>query len=394
MRAWAYKANDLLDGWLRGPEDNAAGRLGLYRILFALFYLWHVACYPVAMVEDAPGEVMHGIRALGILSRALPYIPAEALEAGLVAALIALLLGWRTRLATLAVLVAGFLIEVQFAALQMQKGRLFLTLYIPLFMLIAGDWGATWSLDSRRQKPNPVSVHDNSGRYFLPARALLLLLALFFAGAGVSKIVFGTWLDQPDLMSSVTLSKNIKASLYGFPLNPGIPFFASTPWLYQPALYVVVLFETLFPITLSGGLARQLYVALALVFHGCNALLLLVTFTPLVIVYPLFIDLQAAADRAGKLVQPAAAAARFVQTRLLRAPALSADVAGPLAAIVFSACWSAGTGLQNILRLGGWLDWRTIWLGITPMAAIWLVFLIARSAARLKPRPAARAAHV
>lgn len=39
------------DAWLTAPTPNAAGRLGLYRILYALFYLWYLAMQRSAMIS-------------------------------------------------------------------------------------------------------------------------------------------------------------------------------------------------------------------------------------------------------------------------------------------------------------------------------------------------------
>ena len=376
-----------VDGVLWRPEADAAGRSGLFRVFFALFYLWHAATYPAAMLAGVPEGVRRQMLLLGVPRRlGVPYVDPTLIEAVLVGGLIALLLGWRTRLATAVVLAAGLLVEAQFSALDDQRGRVILVFYVPLFMLLAGDWGATHSLDAlrrRRQGRPTVSPHDSSPRFAVPARALLFALSFLFCFAAVGKIAFGgTWLSEDRLMAAVALQKNVRAGLFDLPMTQAVPWFAGQPWLYGPSRFVVLALELLFPLALLGGASRRLFVFSALAFHAANAIFLLVTFTPVLAIYPAFLNLQRGLD----------AVTRFVPGRLrsLRPPARPAWHVGLFAAaaiVGFTLLWRFTGVPQSILTLGGRLDWRTIWFPVLPLAAIGAAVAAVQLASSLFRRP-------
>ena len=397
--AWPNHAADYL---LYRPEPDAAGRVSIYRIVYGLFYLWHVALYPAANLSDAPEFIRHGSIFLDALRRLhVPYVEPQVLEFGLVASLVALILGWRTRVATLLVLVFGGVIEAQFAALDIQRARMFLAFYLPLMLLVAGDWGACYSLDAVRRRRratgrSAVDPHSPHARYFLPARATLLILGLLFLHAALAKTVLpgGTWLHEPSLMADVAMTKNIKAALYDLPMTPVIPAFAARPWLYGPSLYGVLVFEATFVLAVLGRPLRRFYVWTALSFHTANAVLLLVTFTPVLVIYPLFLNLQCGADWVGRHL-PAGVrdAPRLLGESLARRPTWLVSTAALLLSIGFAAAWQSGPWLGRVLTLGGLLDWQTINLPLLPFAVVgtaWAtlgLFVAARN--RLRRRPAA-----
>ncbi len=392
LKAGAGRLRRAPDSWLLAPEQNAAGRMGLFRIVYAVFYLWQVAWYPASLLEEVPAAARGQLYLLGAIRRAVPYVPADWLEAGLVAALVVLLLGWRTRVATWVVLALGMLIEIQYQAIEPQKARVFYTVIIPLFMGLSGDWGATYSLDASRRPRNRVSPSDDSGAYFVPARAILVLLSILFFGAALSKIC-GVWPDEPYLMARIALSKNIKAVIYDLPpVNPLFVAFASRPWLYESSRYVVIAFEALFPLALIGGTTRRIIVASTLVFHGLNALLLLVTFTPILVVYLLYIDLIDLQAAAGRLTGHSSKTARLrgaMGRWFTRGPTVRADAIVLAVAIGFGAFWISSPVLPTVLRVGGLLDWRTIWLVVAPAAMVWLVVLIFQGAGGIIARSSA-----
>ncbi|PYK04891.1 MAG: hypothetical protein DME66_08415, partial [Verrucomicrobia bacterium] len=117
-------------------------------------------------------------------------------------------------------------------------------------------------------------------------------------------------------------------------------------------------------LVLLGGQVRAAYLAAALIFHALNALLLIVTFTPILIVYALFVDWQKAVAR----VVPRM---RWLGDFLEAVPAgvLTAGVLG-LAALA-GWWWNLTPTLRTTLQLGGWLDSRTIWLPVLPLALVW-----------------------
>ena len=78
---------------------------------------------------------------------------------------------------------------------------------------------------------------------------------------------------------------------------PLLPFVVATPLIWASFRVGVLLFESSFVLVLSGGHVRAAYLAATLIFHALSALLLVVTFTPILIVYALFVDWQAAVTR-------------------------------------------------------------------------------------------------
>jgi hypothetical protein len=152
-----------------------------------------------------------------------------------------------------------------------------------------------------------------------------------------------------------------------------------------PLQFSVLLFEGLFFLVLVDRDLRRLWLGLALVFHTINANWLIVTFTPILVVYGLFIDWQAVRQR----VWPwPIRVADGLPTALLVGAAL-------LTSLAVGLFWDYGDGLRNVLRVGGLVDWRTIWwpfgvLGITwiglATASLWrrFVYLVGRPESRAK----------
>ena len=106
------------------------------------------------------------------------------------------------------------------------------------------------------------------------------------------------------------------------------------------------------------------YLSAALVFHALNALLLVVTFTPILIVYAMFVDWQAGIERFG-------ASTRWIAPLVRRVP--SWLLAGGVLVVATLAAWSwdLTPTLRGAIQLGGRLDWRTIWYPVLPLALAW-----------------------
>lgn len=360
------QANTAIDMWLTASEPNAAGRLGLFRILFAAFYLWHLSGRVIADLAELPASYHH--RILVVWWAPLPALPLwflSVVEAGLVTAIVLLLVGYRTQFATLAVLVLGLLYEGWYIGVNAERASIMLVAFVPFFMLLSGRWGDTYSLDSHLRHRAGFAAADPSvdaWPYFLPARAILVLLGALFLSAAVSKLVAGgTWLERPHLLADILLDQNIKAAKLDLPLNPLALFIAQTPALHVPFQYSIVLFEAVFILALFGRRIRDVILSSALIFHAINALWLVVTFTPLLIVYGLFVDWQKARER---FLPRGPSMLQRLPTAVLVGGAVTAAVAAGL-------LWNTGTGLRGVAGLGGLLDWRTIWYVVLLFAALW-----------------------
>lgn len=385
-KSLAGRLNAVIDGWLTAPEPNAAGRLGLFRILYSAFYLWLLSFNFVANLSGLPAARRRRILLIEWLPTELPPAFFELLEAALVAALVLLMVGLRVRLATLVVLVIGCILEAFLTSADPEYSSVLLVFYIPAFVLLTNArWGHTYSLDAllrRRAGKPPVDPSIPSGPYFLPARAVLVVLSMLFLSAAVLKVAAGgTWLVYPSYMANLLLKKNVDAAIYGLPLNPLAPVIASSPLAHTAIRYQVLLFEALFVLGLFNRKLRSFFLALALVFHAIGGLWLVVTFTPVLIVYALFVDWQELRHR---LWPTRLTLMDAVPSRVLVWSALSV-------AVVAGALWNVGGGLRAAVNLGGLLNWRTIWYPLLPVALIWWLMTLlelGRSAVSLiRPSP-------
>jgi len=353
--------------WLTAPEARIAGRLGLFRVIYALFYLWHLSWVNGATLSLFPDAVWQPVYLLQVV----PLRPATALpgmlESSLVAALVMLLAGLWVRPITLAVLVLGTLVEAFHQSFgNVERASVFLVFYLPLFML-GSEWGSTWSLDAlvaRRAGRTPRSPSDDSWRLALPMRGVLIMLVLLFLSAVVAKYVLGDWLTAPDRVANLLLSKNMEAVLAGLRPCALWPFVVATPLMWASFRVGVLLFEGSFVLVLLGGQLRAAYLAAALIFQALCALLLAVTFTPILIVYALFVDWQTAVARITPRMRWLGDFLEGVPPGVLTSGVL-------VLAALAGWSWNLTPTLRRTLQLGGWLDWRTIWLPVLPLAIVW-----------------------
>jgi hypothetical protein len=353
--------------WLTAPEARIAGRMGLFRVVYAAFYIWHLSWVDGAALGLLPDAVRQPVGLLRLVPLRPPSVAPGVIESCLVAALVLLLAGLCVRPVTLVVLVLGTLLETFHQSFgKVEHASVFLVFYIPLFML-GSHWGGTWSLDAllaRRAGRATTHPSDDSWRHALPMRGVLLMLVLLFLSAAFAKGVLGTWLTAPDVVTDLLLGKNIEAAREGLPSHTILPFVAARPLLSQSFRYGLLLFEGLFVLVLLGGRVRAAYLGAALVFHALNALLLVVTFTPILIVYGLFVDWQAGIERF-------AVHTRWITRLLGRAPTWL--LTGGVLALATLAAWSwdLTPTLRRAIQLGGRLDWRTIWYPVLPLALAW-----------------------
>lgn len=250
-----------IENWLKVPEKNAAGRLGIYRILYSSFYLWYLSDLPASDLAGLPGSLyVNRILLTTYFPKPLTPVIFQGLEVILVTFLFLLLLGFRVRLATLSVLVIGCLIETFKFGLNAERAAVFLVFHIPLAMLFFRSWGDTYSVDSLlRRKPESLttSPNDSSWVYGLSIRYVLFILAFLWFSSGISKMVSGYWLGSSDMMAFHVLQKNIKAAAYDLPLNPFAVLIAQTPLVHHFLRLFTIFFEVAFiSVLLSRPVAK------------------------------------------------------------------------------------------------------------------------------------------
>ncbi len=277
-----------INQWLTQPTPNAVGRLGLYRILFALFYLAAVATDYVLGVTLIPVGEWRPVIILGWLASPPPDAVMHAATYGLLIALGLLLLGWRTPWSTLAVMALGTWIAlVRYSYGKIDHEDTFMTVYIPLVMMFSA-WGETYSLDARRRKKQALHPNESSWRYGWPMLVILWLLSIMYMMSGYIKIIPGVWLEDFQNVAKLMVSYNAVPD--AFFLNPII---ATNPLLYVPAQLIGLAFETLFPLALINMTWRRFFLSMAVFFHLFNHIFLHINFAYMFLVYALFVDWQA-----------------------------------------------------------------------------------------------------
>ena len=348
--------------WLTAPEPRAAGRMGIFRVLFGAFYLWHLSVFDVSTISGMPAG--YRVIPIGLFDRLLgepALLQLRALDAVLVAALVLLALGLGTRTVTVVVLAAGVLREALLAGVAVEDGNLFLVFYIPLFMAVAGRWGDTHSLDAMRRRRRGAPTVDpeaSDWTHFLAARATLVILAVLFLSAALLKSTAGgSWLTDRDLLVNLMLEQSVESVRLGLGANPVAPWLVGHPLLAYGLQLGVLVFEGLFFLALVGGRCRTFFLTSALVFHSVNALFLTVSFTPILIVYGLFVDWEGLFSRVWR---PRTA------DRLPRVSSSTWVVAALVLAALTGLAWRAG--VHSIFDLGGRLTWHSVWVPIFPLA--------------------------
>lgn len=370
--------NANINAWFTQPEVNSAGRMGLFRIIYSLFYLWHLSIHSSVFLSGMPSffveQKVYLVRYLfSDFGASLSPVFFYVLESFLVAALVLLAFGYKTRTMTAFVLLIGCLNEGLATAIDGKRTLVPLVFYIPFFMLIINSWGSTYSLDSilkKRKNGFRVDPHASNWEYFLPARALLVVLSILFFVSAIYKVAFGgAWLSYSDMMSNFFLNRNIEAAIYNLPLNGLAPYIAQTPLIYLSMHATTLIFETFFFLSLINRKVRDLILSMALIFHSVNALWLVVTVTPIAIGYCIFIDWQAIKD----FFFPPSKHKSYVDTI---SPKLLTLIALFLATII-GLLWHS-IELRTWFNLNGSIDWRTIWYPILPLSVGWFVATLFR----------------
>ena len=354
--------------WLTRPERNAAGRMGLYRIIYSLFYLWFLSPLRFDELRLVPASQWKPTVILRGLSP-LPGISYAAMEMLLVTALILLLLGYKTRIATLIVLIAGFGLASFRTGFLIQERTIVLTVfYVPLFMLLS-KWGATYSVDAllkQKQGRDIVDPKDSSWRYIWPARGLMIVLSNLFLSAAVVKLMEMSWLVEPRFVGDFLLSKGVKSYLTnGFPIHPLGPYIGQTDALAIAAQYTVLLFEAAFVLVLFNRIAQAIIFRLAPIFHSFNTLLLGIPFTSVLSIYAAFPDWQSLYER----FYPAG----LRLNGLAKVPALLLKVGSVSLALLVGSLWNTTPIPRQLFGLFYLLSYQTLWFGLLPFILLWVL---------------------
>ncbi|MGI9595368.1 MAG: HTTM domain-containing protein, partial [Acidimicrobiales bacterium] len=263
--------------------------LSLYRIALAGYMLilnpipdlrW-ISNYPDIFYDPAPGLPM-------IWRGFPPYWVLVFLEVGLVLAICALLVGWRTPMASIAVTVIGYTANSTYFSFG-KIDHTFMLWIVPGVLAFSG-WGRHYSIDAARRVAglgDRAGADDEEG--FAPGWPVAIigsLLALSFLSAALPKILRG-WLSLETsavkrhfLQLSFQLERD--QLLAGWFLDFDFqPFWESLDW-------AGVGLELALAVALLWPFGQRWLLFAAWIFHLANLLLLNISFYGPLPVYPLF----------------------------------------------------------------------------------------------------------
>ncbi|MGF1523532.1 MAG: hypothetical protein ACFBSF_14545 [Leptolyngbyaceae cyanobacterium] len=351
---------------MKSPVPNAAGRMGLFRILYSLFSLWLCSYLHYGEMSLIPAEQWEPTLLLAWLNHP-PYTVIPICEALLAAALILLLVGYQTRVATFMIFLLGVCLTAIRIGLFMAD-HLFMIqyFYIPLFMIFS-CWGDTYSIDSilrERQGKFIPQIRDPSWRYFWPSKGLLVIYALLMFSSAYSKVLEWDWISNPNFVGNLIAIKTIGSYLdNGFPVNPISIWISQQPWLYIPIQYGTLIFETVSILILFSPVIRFLFFRIIPIFHFANTFLMGIPFATVIGIYLTFPDWQMIYERFYPKAWCFTWLKRLSSTTLISVAILGAAFVGstwnilPLTRYIFS-----GFHLINF---------HMAWLVIFPFALAW-----------------------
>lgn len=354
--------------WLSSPAPNAAGRIGLFRILYSIFSLWLCSYFHYEEMSLIPTIQWKPILLLSWLDSP-PYQLIPIFESLLVSSLILLLVGYQTRLATFFILILGSGLTGIRVSLFMNDALFMVNyFYIPLFMLFS-HWGQTYSIDAilaQRQDKVIPQPQDSSWRYFWPLRGLLVIYALLMFSSGFFKIIKKDWVFNYNFVGHLMINKALDSYLHnGFPINPIAVFLSHHRSLYIPMQYFALIFETSAILIIFIPIVRFFFFRIVPIFHFSNTFLMGIPFATVLGIYLAFPDWQTIYER----FYPKAF--RFNWLNKLSSKIL---IIGSLClALLIGFSWNILPIFRYIFSWFGLVRLHTIWLIIFPFALIWAI---------------------
>ncbi len=355
-----------IDRWRVGKGyTQTSTSLAIYRILFALTELFILgpARIGVGVASDEVGHIPAGMfhPPLGpaMLLNAWPPVGViVAIELLYTASLGAILIGAFTRTASLTAATCGLILTTLVYSEGKIDHSILWTVLLPAVMAWT-SWGDTWSVDAGRER-----VRQRKGFQSDSYRAVALMalaLGVVFGAAATVKALTG-WLD-PGTSSTLGWVFAHK-SQYGIGAGPPLLFSATPGFVWLVMDYATVMFE-------AGMLVAALrrhwlvpYLSVAVLFHiGANFLGFPVFFE-IILIYILFIRLDAVA---GRLRKPLDAFGRVARQRPLLVCAATA-----LVLAVYSIVALVSDGPWTLVRVLGDAGVAGLLVGV----ALWPAFVV------------------
>ena len=274
---------DRIDHWIFEEYRLPSRALSLFRIAYALFVLLMLGVPPFRWIGGKP-DIFFDPQKYGFVNLFFDGFPPAAFFWGLDVAVtllfVSLLFGFRTRW-TSGLLALGLFVGFSwsYAYGKINHDTILMAL-VPLVMGFSG-WGAHFSLD-QRQSPGPIRE-----RYW-PVALLALLLGFAMFAAGMPKLLSG-WLDPTtQAVQSYTIRQHY--DFFADQLLTPVMMHYNNPLFWESLDYGAVLFEVGFLVAVARQSWLRGFVALAVVFHLANTLMLNIDFSRNIALYLLFID--------------------------------------------------------------------------------------------------------
>jgi len=272
------------DRWIFDSFTVSARGLALYRIVVALYLLLiiapgHGSYANFSYLDSVPDIFFYPPPGPMQLFSGFPGFPFfEGLLVLLNLSLVAVLVGYRTRWATLA---TGLLLLVGYGfnySLSNLHHNIFL-MVLPLVMAFS-NWGAALSFDARNNRA-PRQVRS------WPLVMVALLLGYGMFTAGVPKII-GGWLDP----STYAVHGRFLREYFVIERHDLLaPFFidVTNEVLWETLDVATVLYEIGFLFAILHPFTTRLFSVFSIVFHTAVTLILNIAFLPNLIVYAAFV---------------------------------------------------------------------------------------------------------
>jgi hypothetical protein len=295
-----------VEQWFAASESNAAGRLGLYRILYGLWFAWLLTSIDLEALAarpappPAPVGIIRILELTGLMQH--PGALSYGLALGMGIGVTLLTFGLATRLSTLMVVVCSSILFAWDSSFgKVVDKYVLLGSLVPLWMLFS-RWGETYSLDTlirkRRGRSTP-SASESGWEFSWPLRAVLVFIAVLYFSSGYTKAVEGSWLHNPYVLLD-KISDNLNHASVGRLSPIEMVLYLLTvraPALFVVGQYLALAFELSFPLALFRQDLRTIVFSAAAAFHTLTAIILGIGFAPMIIVLAIAVDWQALYER-------------------------------------------------------------------------------------------------
>jgi hypothetical protein len=264
-------------------EPNSCESIAIFRIIFCWSYLW---IRVTRGFFEFPMDLWNPVKVLERFQNPPSNIIIVSLHYIVIVFIILTLLGLFTQLSTLGLFLSGTVLSaLRHSYMTQPHDAYFMEIYIPFFMIFSG-WGDTYSVDAFFRKLPPC---QNSWQYSWFKQPLLLLLSLLFLISAYVKFRYGAFLENPQHMSDVFIFQSIRTPIFGLPIQ-SLGFLLSKYSAITLAFQgLAFFFEGTFWLSLLNRHLRQFYLFGGIGFHIFNGLVLNIFFTPILLIYALYI---------------------------------------------------------------------------------------------------------